>query len=223
LSATDDLSGVKDTFYRINGGVIENVSSAGQPTITSEGGNNTLEYWSVDNAGNEESHNFLTEIKLDKTTPLIDIPSRDPAGDVQPDQLVKVSVDISDIISQVKEVTLLYNINDRTVWTPLLMNYNLSTSLYEVAIPGQSAGTLVKYRIMASDLAENTAVLTEMEPYSIYQTVPEFPSIFILTSFLAIILLVVLIYRKKHSVKRSPDRIERHSMAIFEGFAGTIE
>ena len=69
LSATDDLTGVSETFYRINGGLIENVTANGQPRITIEGANNTLEYWSFDNAGNEETPQTLTGIKLDKTAP----------------------------------------------------------------------------------------------------------------------------------------------------------
>ncbi|MEM2560015.1 MAG: hypothetical protein QXD53_04405 [Candidatus Bathyarchaeia archaeon] len=38
-----------------------------------EGANNTLEYWSVDDAGNEEPHKFLNEIKLDKSAPSITV------------------------------------------------------------------------------------------------------------------------------------------------------
>jgi len=69
LTAIDDLSGVAETYYRINDGSIQNVSAHGQPLITCEGADNKLEYWSIDNAGNEESHHVLTEIKLDKTAP----------------------------------------------------------------------------------------------------------------------------------------------------------
>jgi PKD repeat protein len=69
LTATDD-TGVNATYYRINNGPTLSVSANGQPLITSEGANNTLEYWSVDTAGNEElPHKSLTQIKLDKTTP----------------------------------------------------------------------------------------------------------------------------------------------------------
>ena len=69
LSATDDLSGVAETYYKVNGGSTKTVAVNGQPPITEEGANNTLEYWSVDVAGNEETHRFLTGIKLDKTAP----------------------------------------------------------------------------------------------------------------------------------------------------------
>ena len=70
LTAADYESGVAETYYRINGGPVKAVSTDGQPLITTEGANNTLEYWSVDNASNEElPHKIVTGIKLDKTSP----------------------------------------------------------------------------------------------------------------------------------------------------------
>lgn len=68
LTATDS-SGISETCYRINGGEIQNISRDGQPRITTENSNNTLEYWSIDKAGNQETHKMLTDIKLDKTVP----------------------------------------------------------------------------------------------------------------------------------------------------------
>ncbi len=72
LTATDDLSGVAETYYRINEGPIRNVGTHGQPLITTQGANNQLEYWSVDNEGNEEAPHILDDIKLDKTAPIAD-------------------------------------------------------------------------------------------------------------------------------------------------------
>lgn len=69
LSAVDDLSGIKETYYILNVGSLSNVSANGQPYITTENSNNTLEYWSVDKASLEETHHILTNIKLDKTAP----------------------------------------------------------------------------------------------------------------------------------------------------------
>jgi hypothetical protein len=69
LWAFDNLSGIADIYYRINGGPINSVSVNGQPFITTEGASNTLEYWSVDNASNVEIHNMLTGIKLDGIAP----------------------------------------------------------------------------------------------------------------------------------------------------------
>jgi hypothetical protein len=66
-------SPVNETFYRINGGDVQNVTSNGQPTITTEGDNNTLEYWSNWNtspsAAIELPHVMISGIKLDKTPP----------------------------------------------------------------------------------------------------------------------------------------------------------
>jgi hypothetical protein len=109
LAAVDDLSGIAETYYKINDVPTQNLTIHGQPRITTESANNTLEYWSVDKAGNEElPHKILTVIKLDKTAPTIGVPSREPAGDVQPDESVKVSVNVTDALSQVKNVTLYY-------------------------------------------------------------------------------------------------------------------
>jgi photosystem II stability/assembly factor-like uncharacterized protein len=71
LTAQDNLSGVKDTYYRINEGPEQQVGIDGQPFISTEGSNNILEYWSDDEAGNEElPHKILREIKLDMTAPI---------------------------------------------------------------------------------------------------------------------------------------------------------
>jgi parallel beta-helix repeat protein len=198
LTATDDLSGVAETYYRINDGPIQNVSTHGHPLITTEGADNKLEYWSVDNSGNEElPHKILTGIKLDKTYPTIETPSRTPDGDVSPDQSVKVSVNVTDALSQVKNVTLYYTINDGETWTDLPMNHTTS-NLYEATIPPQQAGTTVRFKIVAYDHAGNTATLDGTEPYCVYQVIPEFPSSLILPIFMIITLLAAIAYKRKH-------------------------
>jgi len=72
IALTPD-SAVNETFYRINGGNTQNVTADGQPLITVEGANNTLEYWSTWNTSSsatiELPHVILSEIKLDKTPP----------------------------------------------------------------------------------------------------------------------------------------------------------
>ncbi|MBO3799647.1 MAG: hypothetical protein FGF52_01105 [Candidatus Brockarchaeota archaeon] len=61
------MSGVAETYYRINNGMTKMVSVDDYPLITVESVNNTLGYWSVDNTGNEEVHEFITGIKLGKS------------------------------------------------------------------------------------------------------------------------------------------------------------
>ena len=64
---------VSEIYYKINDGATCNVSVNGQPIISTEGSNNTLEYWStwdIYGTGNMTlPHNTLTELKLDKTSP----------------------------------------------------------------------------------------------------------------------------------------------------------
>ncbi|MGQ9538793.1 MAG: OmpL47-type beta-barrel domain-containing protein [Candidatus Bathycorpusculaceae bacterium] len=202
LTASDDMSGIAETYYIINDRPTKTVNADGQSLITTEGADNKLEYWSVDNAGNEESHHILTGIKLDKTAPAIGTPSREPAGDVQPDQPVKVSVNVTDQVSQVKNVTLYYSLNNGTSWEqPIPMNYNFSTNLYEATIPGQEAGTWVRYKIVAYDYAGNNETLDGTQPYCVYQVIPEFPSSLILPIFMIITLIAVIICRRKRPIQ----------------------
>ena len=64
---------VVDTYYKINKGATLAVSLNGQPFITTEGNNNTLEYWSAWNISGSANMNLthitLQGIKLDKTPP----------------------------------------------------------------------------------------------------------------------------------------------------------
>jgi PKD repeat protein len=86
LAATDAETGVAETYYRINDGATKTVSANGQPLINTEGANNTLEYWSVDNTGNEEQPTTVTAIKLDTTK---------PTADAGQDQTVKVDTTVT--------------------------------------------------------------------------------------------------------------------------------
>jgi hypothetical protein len=69
LTATDDLTGVSYTYYRINNGATRSIDANGPPLITTEGADNKLEYWSIDDVQNEETHKTITGIKLDRTQP----------------------------------------------------------------------------------------------------------------------------------------------------------
>ncbi len=64
---------VNETFYRINGGDIQNVTANGQPAFYLEGTNNTLEYWCIWSPNGksliETAHVNITGIKLDKSAP----------------------------------------------------------------------------------------------------------------------------------------------------------
>jgi hypothetical protein len=60
-------SGVAATYYKIDGGAQQEGT-----TFTVQNGQHTIEYWSVDNAGNEESHKTAT-VTVDTEPPTISI------------------------------------------------------------------------------------------------------------------------------------------------------
>ena len=66
LNAEDALSGVKATYYKLDDGAQQTGISA---AINTEGVH-TLQFWSVDKAGNAEAAQSVT-VKIDKTAPTI--------------------------------------------------------------------------------------------------------------------------------------------------------
>jgi hypothetical protein len=69
LNGSDGLSGVAATYYAIDGGPTQGYSPISKPSFSTEGVH-SLEYWSVDNAGNEETHHTIP-VQIDKTSPTI--------------------------------------------------------------------------------------------------------------------------------------------------------
>src|SRR3954464_6839016 len=66
LTPNDALSGVAATHYRIDGGDAQ----TGTQVSLSDEGVHSLEYWSVDRAGNAEVHKTVT-VRIDKSSPTI--------------------------------------------------------------------------------------------------------------------------------------------------------
>ena len=98
LAASDGLSGVAATYYTINGGP----ATVGTSIPFSLDGVYTLDYWSVDNAGNEESHHAVV-VKVDQTSPTIvgqAFPGPNANGWNNTDVIAKFSCD--DALSLVK-------------------------------------------------------------------------------------------------------------------------
>ncbi|MEH7119420.1 endo-1,4-beta-xylanase [Neobacillus vireti] len=68
LTATDNGSGVKTTYYKVDNGA----EQTGNSFTISDEGIHTVTYWSVDNAGNVEAQHTAT-VKIDKTVPTLNI------------------------------------------------------------------------------------------------------------------------------------------------------
>ena len=112
LTATDTESGVKETWYRIDSGNWQQYT--GQFAINTEG-KHTVEYYSVDNANNNEpKKSFDVSIDLNDpvTSATINPPNPGPSGYYN--STVRVILSATDTASGVKEI--LYKVNSGT-WT----------------------------------------------------------------------------------------------------------
>jgi hypothetical protein len=107
-------SPVNETFYRINGGVVQNVTANGQPTINTEGTNNTLEYWCTwsPNALGviETTHASITGIKLDKTPPTGSVTT----NSLTESKTITLNLNAADVTSG---VALMRFSNDNSNWS----------------------------------------------------------------------------------------------------------
>jgi parallel beta-helix repeat protein len=140
----------------------------------------------------------------DKTAPTIETPSCTPSGDVPLNQEVTVTVNVTDTESRVKNVTLSYKLGNITSWTSLPMSYNTTIGLYETIIPSQLNATSVSFKITAFDNAGNMATEDNAGEYYVYNVIPEFTLIALL-SFI-IILTLIIVYAKRKSVgTKSPS------------------
>lgn len=116
---------VNETFYRINGGQTLNVTSNGEPTITTESSNNTLEYWSTWNlygAGiTDLTHVTLSGIKLDKTPPTGSI---SPSSSVISSPTITLNLDANDDVSGVAQMRFANQNSDWSTWEPYATSKN---------------------------------------------------------------------------------------------------
>ena len=69
-------SGCETTYYKIDSGTMQTYSSS---FVISDDGSHVLEYWSVDKAGNIETHK-TSSIMIDKTAPTVGITSNASSG-----------------------------------------------------------------------------------------------------------------------------------------------
>jgi hypothetical protein len=101
VTATDNLSGVKATYFAVNGGATQ----TGNKISLANDGTYTLTFWSVDKAGNEGVHGTAT-VKIDQTAPTINHtvkPDPNSAGWNSSDATVHFLCD--DVTSGVKSCT----------------------------------------------------------------------------------------------------------------------
>lgn len=137
------------------------------------------------------------EVMPDTQEPFIGIPLQTPPPEnVQPFQDVKVSVNVTDFESGVKNVTLQYRVNEEE-WIRKPMQLNKTTGLYETFIDGYDAGTKITYSIIAFDNAGNSAQQNNAGNYFIYVIIPEYQATYLCYLFLALLSVIVTIKNVK--------------------------
>ena len=141
---------------------------------------------------------WLTIAFVDKIPPNIGTPTRDPSGDVEEGQPVKILVNVTDSESGVNDdqVILSFIFDNGPSWFYTKMNYNSTLGLYEATIPRQFNCTWVKFTISASDNFGNTAVQDNDGFYYSYHVIPEFLLFIILPLFMFLALIAVALAKK---------------------------
>jgi hypothetical protein len=148
---------------------------------------------------------IVTVKSADVSAPDVGTPVLDSARDnVQPDQNVTVSVNATDLESGVRNVTLVYSLDNGTTWeNPENMSLNATDNLYEGTIPGQPVGTAVRFKIVAFDNAGNNATKDGMSVDYMYIVVQEFPATLALPMFMTVILIAATVCTRRRVTSHS--------------------
>jgi hypothetical protein len=139
---------------------------------------------------------------LDRTSPVIWNQMRTPSGNVTANQPVTISANVTDLLSGVGSVRLVYNVTNSPLTLDFPMSLNSTTGLYECPIPGQPASATVKYKITAYDNAGNVATDDNAGQYYTYVVnIPEFSSLLVLPLLMLATLVASTAYRKNRKGK----------------------
>lgn len=104
FTASDDMTGVKSTQYRMGG---QDWVTYKEPIQLTEDGVYTIEYQSIDQKGNIEEIKSI-EVKIDKTAPTLKVSVDKPILPVPNHKMVdiKAILDFSDVTSEIESVVL---------------------------------------------------------------------------------------------------------------------
>lgn len=171
----------------------------------------SFDYWLLD--GEERTENPITIIMnanhtleavyfaVDITPPNItDVSQNPPKNNVLPEDEVKINATVTDALSEVKRVTLIYSYaNTSGTWIRVVNMTNLEGNVWNATIPAFPYCTNVTYSIMAEDKAGNAITTLEMGYEYQYHVIPEFPTAIIMPLFMLATLLAVIVYKRKYT------------------------
>ena len=163
LSATDDFSGVANTFYNVDGGATQTYS--GTFTISAPG-QHTVQFWSVDNVGNTEA-TLMVEVKIDGVAPVVSASANPSTAPKRPQPVtVTISGSATDAVSGIGNAS--FNVIDEYGVTqpsgPVTIQLNGSYS-FNLVLPATKQGNdknghLYTIVVTAIDQAGNSASAT---------------------------------------------------------------
>ena len=163
LTATDNLSGVMASFYRIDGGVVETYAG---PFGISTQGTHTVEYWSNDNLNNTEAMKSLV-VKIDTGAPVVTATANPATAGKSPRPVnLTISGSVTDALSGVSGAS--FNVIDEYGVTqpsgPITLQANGSYS-FTLTLPAMKNGSdkdgrLYTIVVTGVDQAGNSATAT---------------------------------------------------------------
>jgi outer membrane protein assembly factor BamB len=163
LTASDNLSGVANTFYRIDDGVVQTYSG---PVVIADQGFHFIEYWSVDFLNNTEiSH--VRMFVIDSVAPVVTATASPSSAPKRPQPVtVTISGNVSDATSGFNSAS--FNVIDEYGVTqpsgPVTVqadgSYSFTLTLPATKNGGDKDGHLYTIVVTASDQAGNSASAT---------------------------------------------------------------
>lgn len=163
LSATDDFSGVANTFYNVDGGVTQTYSG---PFSISAPGQHSVQFWSVDNVGNTEATQMIT-VKIDGVAPVVTASANPSTAPKRPQPVtVTISGSATDAVSGISNAS--FNVIDEygvarpsgSVTVQANGSYSFSLVLPATKHGSDKNGHLYTIVVTATDQAGNTASAT---------------------------------------------------------------
>jgi outer membrane protein assembly factor BamB len=163
LSATDDFSGVANTFYSLDSGVPQ---TYGGPFTLSAQGQHTVQFWSVDNAGNTEAAQTIL-VKIDSGTPVVTASANPSTAPKRPQPVtVTISGSATDAVSGIGSAS--FNVIDEygvsqpsgPVTVQPNGSYSFTLSLPATRQGNDKNGHLYTIVVTATDQAGNSASAT---------------------------------------------------------------
>ena len=163
LSATDNLSGVAFTFYRVDGGAVQTYAGA---FVLSTPGQHTVEFWSVDNLNNTEAVKSVA-VKIDTVAPVVTASANPSAAPKKPQPItVTISGSATDALSGISSAS--FNVIDEygvaqpsgPVTVQTNGTYSFTLSLPATKNGSDKNGHLYTIQVTGLDQAGNSTTAT---------------------------------------------------------------